>query len=112
MNQGVWDDMLPALLSKFRVLTWDLPGHGDSAAWPESPGEITPEHLAQDALALAEHAGAQQFHFAGTSIGGVIGQQLVLHHESRLLSATLTNTGAWTGPVPYTHLTLPTTDTV
>ena len=28
MTQGVWDDMLPALLDRFRVLTWDLPGHG------------------------------------------------------------------------------------
>ena len=25
MTQGVWDDMLPALLEKFRVLAWDLP---------------------------------------------------------------------------------------
>lgn len=31
MTQRVWDDMLPALLGKFRVLTWDLPGHGGSA---------------------------------------------------------------------------------
>ena len=36
MTQGVWDDMLPALLEKFRVLTWDLPGHGASANLPEA----------------------------------------------------------------------------
>ena len=34
MTQGVWDDMLPTLLERFSVLTWDLPGHGASAAWP------------------------------------------------------------------------------
>lgn len=97
MTQGVWDDMLPALLGKFRVLTWDLPGHGASAAWPEDSDRITPEDLAREALALAAAAGAERFHFVGTSIGGVIGQQLVSQHADSLLSATLTNTGAVIG---------------
>lgn len=97
MTQGVWDDMLPALLNRFRVLTWDLPGHGASAAWPEESDRITPEDLAQEALALAATAGAERFHFVGTSIGGVIGQQLVSQHADCLLSATLTNTGAVIG---------------
>ena len=97
MTQTVWDDMLPALLNKFQILTWDLPGHGASAAWPEDCDDITPEDLAQEALELASIAGAEQFHFVGTSIGGVIGQQLISQHSSSLLSATLTNTGAVIG---------------
>ena len=74
MTQAVWDDMLPALLNSFRVLTWDLPGHGASAAWPEASDQIAPEDLAQEALTLATAAEAQRFHFAGTSIGGEIGR--------------------------------------
>ncbi|WP_341581205.1 alpha/beta fold hydrolase [Marinobacter metalliresistant] len=97
MTQAVWDDMLPALLEGFRVLTWDLPGHGASAAWPEESDEITPEDLAQEAIALTELAGVDQFHFVGTSIGGAIGQQMLSKHSDRLLSATLTNTGAMIG---------------
>ena len=97
MTQGVWDNLLPALLDKFRVLTWDLPGHGASAAWPEESDEITPEQLAQEAIALAQVAETDKFHFVGTSIGGAIGQQLVSKHAERLLSATLTNTGAVIG---------------
>ncbi|WP_152208024.1 alpha/beta fold hydrolase [Marinobacter changyiensis] len=97
MTQGVWDDMIPALLGKFRILTWDLPGHGASAAWPDQSDEITPEDLAQEALALAAVADAETCHFVGTSIGGVIGQQLISQHSDRLLSATLTNTGAVIG---------------
>src|SRR5690554_2561732 len=97
MTQGVWDDMLPILLPKFQVLTWDLPGHGASSAWPEMAGAITPEHLAQEALALAKEAGVSSFHFAGTSIGGVIGQQLITAHNEQLETATLTNTGAIIG---------------
>ncbi|WP_166262052.1 alpha/beta fold hydrolase [Marinobacter salicampi] len=97
MTQGVWDDMLPALLGKFRVLTWDLPGHGASSAWTDDSCQITAEDLATEALALAAIAGEEAFHFVGTSIGGVIGQQLVSQHPTRLISATLTNTGAVIG---------------
>ena len=95
MTQAVWDDVLPALLPRYRVLTWDLPGHGASQAWGDGP--ITPSDLAAEALALADHAGVERFHFAGTSIGGVVGQQLVAAHGERLRSATLTNTGAVIG---------------
>ncbi len=97
MTQGVWDDMVPALLNEFRILSWDLPGHGASARWPDESYEITPEDLAREAIALAAVAGAERFHFVGTSIGGAIGQQLVSEHSDRLLSATLTNTGAVIG---------------
>lgn len=95
MSQAVWDDLLPLLLPRYRVLTWDLPGHSASQAWGE--GAVTPADLAAEALALADHAGAECFHFVGTSIGGVVGQQLIGEHAERLLSATLTNTGAVIG---------------
>tara|TARA_R110000824_G_scaffold393237_2_gene592182 strand:+ start:80091 stop:81272 length:1182 start_codon:yes stop_codon:yes gene_type:complete len=95
MSQAVWDDVIPALLPRYRVLTWDLPGHGASQA--VSGEQITPADLAAEALALAELAGAERFHFAGTSIGGVVGQQLIAAHSDRLLSTTLTNTGAVIG---------------
>lgn len=95
MTQAVWDEILPMLLPRYRVLSWDLPGHGASEAWGEQP--IAPADLADEALALADHAGAERFHFVGTSIGGVVGQQLISEHAGRLLSATLTNTGAVIG---------------
>ncbi len=95
MIQAVWDDVIPALLPRYRVLTWDLPGHGASQA--VSGTQITPADLAEEVLALVALAGVQRFHFAGTSIGGVVGQQLVAAHPDRLLSATLTNTGAVIG---------------
>lgn len=95
MSQAVWDDLLPALLPRYRVLSWDLPGHGSSAAWHDDA--ITPADLAAEVLALVDQAGAERFHFVGTSIGGVIGQQLLSANAERLLSATLTNTGAVIG---------------
>ncbi|WP_447530377.1 alpha/beta fold hydrolase [Vreelandella sp. TE19] len=95
MSQAVWDDVIPALLPRYRVLTWDLPGHGASQAVNDA--KISPADLAQETLALTELVGARRFHFVGTSIGGVVGQQLIAEHGDQLLSATLTNTGAVIG---------------
>ncbi|MFP2770519.1 alpha/beta fold hydrolase [Oceanisphaera sp. KMM 10153] len=95
MSQAVWDDLLPILLPHYRVLSWDLPGHGSSAAWEN--GDISPARLVGEVLALVDQAGVERFHFVGTSIGGVIGQQLLGQAPERLLSATLTNTGAVIG---------------
>jgi len=97
MTQAVWDDILPQLLPRYRVLSWDLPGHGASQAWPADGGAITPALLAAEVLALVALAGVERFHFVGTSVGGVIGQQLIAAHGERLLTATLTNTGAVIG---------------
>src|SRR5690606_32176469 len=93
MTQGIWDQMLPALLGAFHVLTRDQPCSAASSAWPQDSGAIEAEDRAQEAITLASRAGAEKFHFAGTSIGGVIGQQLLSQHPDKLLSATLTNTG-------------------
>lgn len=97
MTQAVWDDLLPALMARYRILTWDLPGHGNSAAWHRDASHIESADLASEVLALVEQSGAARFHFAGTSIGGTIGQQLLVQAPERLLSATLTNTGAVIG---------------
>lgn len=96
MNQSVWDDLLPRLLPRYRILTWDLPGHGASESLVPG-GDISPQQLASDVLVLVDHAGGGRFHYVGTSIGGVIGQLLIEQHAERLLSVTLTNTGAVIG---------------
>lgn len=100
MTQSVWDDIVPVLAGRYRVITWDLPGHGARAP---RVGEIRPEHLAAEALALADHAGAQRFRFVGTSIGGVIGQQLLIQAPERLQRMVLTNTGAVIGTPDNWH---------
>src|SRR5699024_9769712 len=97
MTQAVWDVLLSALVGHYRILTWDLPGHGASAAWPQAAGELTAERMAAGGLGLGGQAGATPFHFVGTSIGGSIGQQLLTQAPERLLSVMLTNTGAVIG---------------
>ncbi|WP_106475761.1 bifunctional 3-oxoadipate enol-lactonase/4-carboxymuconolactone decarboxylase PcaDC [Phytohalomonas tamaricis] len=100
MSQTVWDEVLPTLLSRYRVLTWDLPGHGGSAP---TDGPLSAETLTSELLALVDHAGAARFHFVGNSIGGALGQHLLVHHEERLDAVVLTNTGARLGTPENWH---------
>ncbi|MFC0337353.1 3-oxoadipate enol-lactonase / 4-carboxymuconolactone decarboxylase [Kushneria avicenniae] len=100
MSQSVWDDVLPTLLRRYRVLTWDLPGHGGSAPTTDTP---TLEALAEELLALVAETGAERFHFVGTSIGGALGQHLLVHHAERLGAVMLTNTGATIGTPENWH---------
>ncbi|WCN14839.1 alpha/beta fold hydrolase [Marinomonas mediterranea] len=97
MNLKAWDSVMPYLVEQFRVIRWDLPGHGLSPAIEKSVESLQVNDLIDPLLAECDALGIDRFHYVGTSIGGMIGQQLVAHHSERLLSATLTNTGAKIG---------------
>jgi len=87
----MWNPQLDALEAHFRVLRYDMRGHGRSEA-PE--GAYTLEMLAQDAVALLDALGIEKAHFVGLSIGGMIGQGVALNHGHRLESLTLCDTSA------------------
>ncbi|SBS33136.1 3-oxoadipate enol-lactonase 2 [Marinomonas spartinae] len=97
MNSRVWDGIVPELLKQFRVVRWDLPGHGLSDALDPSTSPLTENALINPLIEKCDELGIKQFHYVGTSIAGMIGQQLVTQYPERLLSATLTNTGAKIG---------------
>lgn len=97
MNSRVWDNLVPDLLKQFRVIRWDLPGHGLSAALDPNSSPLTGNSLVDPLIEKCDELNIKQFHYVGTSIGGMIGQQLLTQYPERLLSATLTNTGAKIG---------------
>ncbi|TYB61790.1 4-carboxymuconolactone decarboxylase [Nonomuraea sp. PA05] len=81
----LWDAQLPALARTFRVLRFDLPGHGDSPTPPVG----TMDDLAALVLDVASAEGMDTFHFAGVSIGGAIGATLAARHPGRLRSLAM-----------------------
>ena len=87
----MWNPQLEALEPHFRVLRYDMRGHGDSDA-PE--GAYSLELLVEDAVALLDALGIDTVHFVGLSIGGMIGQGFALNHAGRLKSLTLCDTSA------------------
>lgn len=100
MTQAVWDDVVSALAGRFRLISWDLPGHDASAA---VTGPTPAADLAAEAVALLDALDVERAHFVGTSIGGVIGQALLVQASERLDKIALTNTGATIGQPDLWH---------
>ncbi|WP_405794688.1 alpha/beta fold hydrolase [Streptomyces longwoodensis] len=81
----MWDRQVPELAQQWRVLRFDLPGHGGAPAHPAgSVAELTARLLVTlDAL------GVQRFGYAGCALGGAVGVELALRHPDRLASLAL-----------------------
>lgn len=95
----LWSQAARYLAEDFHVLAWDLPGHGSNRT-PPDPG-LTIQALARDVLdavdAVCEDRSERSFHYAGDSVGGAVGLQLLLDAPERVLSASLMCTGARIG---------------
>jgi 3-oxoadipate enol-lactonase/4-carboxymuconolactone decarboxylase len=86
-----WDAQAEDLQRHFRVLRYDLRGHGASDA-PE--GDCTIELLSRDMLALAEALGIERFALCGLSLGGIIGQWLAARAPEQVTHLVLANTSS------------------
>jgi 3-oxoadipate enol-lactonase/4-carboxymuconolactone decarboxylase len=84
-----WDLQASDLLPHFRVLRYDIRGHGVSDA---SPGDYSLDRLGRDVLAIADAASLTQFAFCGLSLGGMIGQWLGVNAADRVTHLVLANT--------------------
>jgi pimeloyl-ACP methyl ester carboxylesterase len=79
---------MPAL-SGFRVLRYDLAGHGASAHRSFRPSSLGA--LSNQLLVLLDHLGAGRAHLAGFSIGGMINRRFALDHPRRVASLVILN---------------------
>jgi 3-oxoadipate enol-lactonase len=74
-----WDATVPIVGSRFRVLTWDVRGHGLSR-----PGPLVLADAVDDLLAILDRLDVQQAIFVGHSMGGNLHQDLVFSHPERV----------------------------
>ncbi|MFI8191266.1 3-oxoadipate enol-lactonase [Streptomyces sp. NPDC085946] len=100
-SYALWDKVAPELSITHRVVRWDLPGHGGSAAGLIGPG-ATVGDLAGLVLALADSLGIERFAYAGVSLGGAVGLHLAVHHPQRLSSlAVICSSAHFNGARPW-----------
>jgi 3-oxoadipate enol-lactonase len=90
-THALWDDQLSSLRESFRVIRYDMRGHGRSTA---PPGEFTIEQLATDALAVLDAAHARSAAICGISIGGITSIWLGQYAPDRVDRLVLANTAA------------------
>ena len=85
-NFLIWDRVLAVLGGAYRVLRYDLRGHGGTTA---TAGEYSMRLLGQDFLALLDALGLRRVHVVGLSIGGMIAQQVAATARDRIASLTI-----------------------
>ena len=76
-----WDPVVGPLAERFRVITLDNRGYGESDI---PPGPYTASQLAGDTLAVLDAAGVDRAHVVGGSLGGAVAQELALRHAERV----------------------------
>jgi 3-oxoadipate enol-lactonase/4-carboxymuconolactone decarboxylase len=93
--ETLWRRCARLLRGRFHVVGWDLPGHGRSAPTTTA---FDLAGLAAEVLALADRVRpGTRFRYAGDSVGGAVGLQLLLDAPHRVESAVLLCTGAKIG---------------
>lgn len=91
----MWRPQAEALSKDFRIVRFDLRGHGRS---PVPEGPYTMADLGEDVLALMDHLGIGRAHYAGISLGGMIGQWLAVNAPGRIDRLALLATSPRPGP--------------
>lgn len=91
---SMWDEQMAALAPRFRVLRYDMRGHGRSTIAQDACGF---EDLTADVLGLWDALGIVRSHFVGLSIGGMIGQHLALAAPDRVDRLVLCSTSSGYG---------------
>jgi pimeloyl-ACP methyl ester carboxylesterase len=80
-DRAGWGPMREALAERFRVIRFDNRGVGESDV-PEGPYSVAA--LAADAVAVLDAVGVERAHVVGTSLGGMVAQEVALSFPERV----------------------------
>jgi pimeloyl-ACP methyl ester carboxylesterase len=99
---GVWRDVAAPLAAKFRVLSVDLRGHGDSS-WALD-GNYKAEAMATDIASLLRLLGLGPVTVAGHSLGGAVALRLPSFQLPEIQSLILADFGLASEPAHMAHI--------
>lgn len=96
----LWEATAARLAEAYRLVAWDLPGHGASAPATEP---FTVAELADGVIAALGDEASEPFLYAGVSLGGATGLELLLRHSGRVSAAGIVCSGAKLGEADAWH---------
>ena len=100
----LWGGVARELAGRLRIIGWELPGHGGAPAGTE---DFSIEELAQGVLAavdaVQEPLPESSFWYAGCSVGGAVGLQLLVDAPQRLRGAAVVASAAQLGDPERWH---------
>ena len=89
VDHRLWHGVVDALQTDYRVLTYDLPGHGESAT-PRASYAI--DDLADQLASILDAHGVPRAHVAGMSLGGCVAQSFAGRYPERVAKLVLADT--------------------
>jgi 3-oxoadipate enol-lactonase len=95
-NHRIWEGALALFETDFRVIRFDLPGHGVT---PTADHGFTMDELADGVIELANRHGVDRFFYAGVSIGGALALVLSRRYPERVVAAGVVCSAATFGGV-------------
>lgn len=88
LTRNTWEDHIPAYTQNYRVLNYDLYGHGESTKTPEHVSlAVFSEQLRQ----LMDELEIQSAAIAGFSLGGMINRRFAMDYPERVSALAILN---------------------
>ncbi|MDP6692582.1 MAG: alpha/beta hydrolase [Alphaproteobacteria bacterium] len=87
-NCHAFDHQLPAFAGRWRAVSWDMPGYGNSTPLDE----MTFANLAHAVARLLDYLDAPTAAIVGHSMGGMVAQEFVALHPGRTSALVLSGT--------------------
>lgn len=88
----MWDGQLAAFSDRYRVVAWDMRGHGGTDS-PEDPAQYSAEHTVADMRALLGHLGIISAVIGGLSLGGYASLAFALAHPEMVRALLVCDSG-------------------
>lgn len=87
-----WGFQISEFSNHFRLIIFDNRDSGKSSCCQEV---YTTETMARDTIGLMDYLGIDRAHILGTSMGGMIAQEIALISPERIISLILASTTSW-----------------
>lgn len=88
LNRRIWDKFVSRLAPRYRVLTYDLYGHGESAVAPVKPSVSL---YSRQLIGLLDELGIERCSLVGFSLGGMINRRVAIDHPGRVAALAILN---------------------
>lgn len=88
----MWTGQVEALKDRYRVITWDMRGHGQSDS-PDDPKAYSEAATVDDIAGILNHLGIDKAVIGGLSLGGYMSLAFNLAHPSMVRALMLFDTG-------------------
>ena len=91
-SSSMWRGQMDAFRDRYRIIAWDMRGHGNTDS-PEDPAEYSEPATLADIAAILDACGVESAIVGGLSLGGYMSLAFNLAHSERTRALMLFDTG-------------------